>query len=238
MIQLLLAVPVAAACASTSTRSPSSPAPSSKPGTGLAALEQRLLSARSIRVHARIASGGRIESHFEGTLLAGTGQRLRMDFSGDLGSRPSDVRLVCDGTKMHGGSREHSFDFDAPPSLREGVVVAWLRMGLLHDVARLSQGSPPDHIDGTMDKWLRVETAEHAPGEAIRGAPTERWTYLLTMDGQRVAEGDLWLDAKTGLPLRRRQTVHFPEGDMQVGEEYEQVDVEGPVEDAAFTVSP
>jgi hypothetical protein len=35
---------------------------------------------------------------------------------------------------------------------------------------------------------------------------------------------ELWLDEETGrFPTRRRQTVHFPEGDMHVEEIYEQV---------------
>ena len=231
---------LAVACGSSSPPPATAPAPAqaSGPPASLEALEQRLLAAHSLRIHARLASGGRIESSFEGTLVAGAGEHVRMDFQGSLGARPSDVRLVCDGAKMHGGSREHAFDFDAPPALREGLVVTWVRMGLLHDVARLSAGSPPEHVDGTAAKWLRVELATRAPDEPIRGAPTERWSYLLYVDDKRVAEGDLWTDGKTGLPVRRRLTVHFPEGDMQAGEEYEQVEVDGAVDDATFVVTP
>jgi hypothetical protein len=231
------ALVLTAACASKAPTAPASSA-APAPASPLDALERRLLSARSIRVHARVASGGRIESHFEGTLLVGAGQKLRMDFSGDLGARPSDVRLVCDGAKMRGGSREKPFDFDAPPALREGIVVEWVRMGMLHDIARLSEGQTPDHLDGTVKQWVRVEPAGHSEGEVIRGAPTEHWTYLVYVAGERAAEGDLWTDAKTGLPVRRRQTVHLPEGDMDVGEEYEQVEVDGAVDDTSFVVTP
>jgi hypothetical protein len=71
-----------------------------------------------------------------------------------------------------------------------------------------------------------------------RGAPTERWTYLLYVEEKRVAEAQLWTDAKTGLPVRRRETVHLPEGDMDVGEEYEQVELDGAVDDTTFVVAP
>jgi hypothetical protein len=230
----LLLLP-ALACASSPPPAPA-PSPSSAAAGPFGALEKRLLAAKTLRVHARVVSGGRIESSFEGTFVAGGGERVRMDFQGSLGARPSDVRVVCDGVKMHGGSREHAFDFDAPPALREGIVVGFARMGLLHDVARLSEGAPPDYVDGSAAARLRVDVAARAPGEIIRGAPTERWTYMLDVDGGHRADGDLWTDAKTGLPVRRRLTVHFPEGDMQVGEEYDQVEIDGAVDDATFTV--
>jgi len=70
------------------------PSPSSAAAGPFGALEKRLLAAKTLRVHARVVSG----------------------------ARPSDVRVVCDGVEMHGGSREHAFDFDAPPALREGIV--------------------------------------------------------------------------------------------------------------------
>jgi hypothetical protein len=205
--------------------------------TDLDPIEARLLAAKSLRIKARIVSGGGVSSHFEGNVVAGAGQRMHWEFQGDLGARASDVRLVCDGKKMRGGSREQPFEFDAPPALREGTVITFVRMGLLHDVALLAEGRPPAHIDGTVRSWVTATKVMHAPGEPVRGAATERYTWVLAVEGGSPADVELWTDALTGLPVRRRMLVHFPEGDMQVAEEYD-VTPDAPVDDAAFQLAP
>ena len=47
------------------------------------------------------------------------------------------------------------------------------------------------------------------------------------MEGQDVGEATLILDAD-GLPVERRQTVDFPEGQMRVVERYTNVRIDGP----------
>ena len=214
------------------------PAPAQAPAASdpLDALEQRLLSAHTIRIRPRVASGGSVASHFSGTVVLGEGQRARIDMQGDMGARPTDLRLVCDGKTMRGGSREHPFEFDAPPALREGLVIAFVRMGLLHDLSLLSEGRAPAHLDGTVRSWVHAVGALHSPGEVVRGAPTEHWTWALQVAGGSKAEEEMWTDVTTGLPVRRRVVVHFPEGDMTDGEEYEEVTLDAPVDDATFAV--
>ena len=206
-VALALVAGVVGACASPPPRAPA-------PDDPLAALEQRLLSARTLRIRMRVASGGSVASHFEGTLVLGEGQRARIEMQGDMGARATDLRLVCDGKTMRGGSREHPFEFDAPPALREGLVIAFVRMGLLHDLSLLSEGRPPAHLDGTVRSWVQAVGVLHSPGEPVRGAATEHWTWALQVNGGSKADVDLWTDAHTGLPVRRRVVVHFPEGDM------------------------
>jgi outer membrane lipoprotein-sorting protein len=237
---IVLAVVSHLALASCGSAAPAPAPPVAPPASdeALAPLEQRLMAARTLRIRMRVASGGSIASHYEGTLVLGEGQRTRLDLTGDMGSRPSDLSLVCDGKTMRGGSKEQHFEFPAPPALREGLVIAFVRMGLLHDLALLSEGRPPAHIDGTVRTWITTAATVHSPGESIRGGATEHWTFSLVVQGGSKAEEDVWTDARTGLPVRRRVVVHFPEGDMQVGEEYEEVTIDAPVDDSTFTVSP
>lgn len=239
LLALALAPACAPASAPASTPAPATaPTPATAPASALDALEQRLIAAPSFRVHARLASSGRIQSHFDGTVVAGAGARMRFALQGAFGGRDADALFTCDGARMRGGNRGQPFDLDAAPGLREGVVVGFVRRGLLHDVARLASGKTPDTIDGSARRHLEVVGATHAPGEPIRGAATEQWTWALYVDHVHGADETLWLDARTGLPLRRRVVVHFPEGDMDVGEEYDEVDVGGPVADDAFRIAP
>jgi len=229
----LLGAAHGAGCVSPPDAAPGTTAASLEP---LAPLEQRLLAARTVRIRARVASGGPVASHFEGTLVLGEGQRARLDMQGDLGSRPTDLSLVCDGTTMRGGSKEHPFELPAPPALRETLVVTFVRMGLLHDLALLAEGRAPAHVDGTVRSWIEAAGVRSAAGEPVRGQPTTEWTWQLVVHGGSTSEEHVWMDASTVLPARRRLVVHFPEGDMPVGEEYEEVTLDAPVDPAVFAV--
>jgi len=230
---LLLA---ALACGSTPAPAPASPAGAS-PDDSLTELEQRLLAAPTFQIRARAITGGRIVSRFEGVLVAAPAGKMRFAFEGSFGNRDAVARLVSDGARMRGGGAQTTFDLEAPPGLREGVVVSFVRMGITHDLAVLSEGKPPDYLDGHARLHVRAIEVWHEPGEAIRGAPTERWAWELLVDDRRAADEKLWIDTRTGLPLQRRAVVHFPEGDMDVAEDYDTVSL-GEREDDAFAVSP
>jgi hypothetical protein len=217
---------------------PASPATAAVPAQSdaLSALEARLLSAPTFRIRARLATSGRITSHFEGSVVAGDGQRIRLAMAGSLGNRDVTARWMSDGARMVGGSREASFDFDAPRALRDGLVVSFVRMGLTHQVAVLSSGKPPEYLDGRARDHLGVVGVVHGPGGSDLGVETELWTWTLVVDGKPSADEHLWLDPRTGLPLRRRLTVHFAEGDMDVAEDYDTITVDEPEPDASFAL--
>lgn len=163
---------------------------------------------------------------------------MRFLFQGAFGGKDLDVLFRSDGTHMHGGPPGHAFDMDTPPALRDGTAVEFVRRGLTHDVAGLASGEPPASIDGQARRHLEVVGPQHLAGEPVRGAATEEWSWLLYVDHTRAADETLWLDARTGLPVRRRVVVHFPEGDMEVGEEYDDFVVDGPLDEASFRIDP
>jgi len=236
-----LALATFAGCGSTPGPAPPGavvPAPPAAPASALEALEQRLAAAQTVRIHARLATSGRIQGHFEGTLVAGADRRMRFAFQGAFGGKDADALFACDGARMRGGPREHPFDLDAAPGLRDGVMVGFVRMGLTHDVTRLATGRAPDYIDGSARSHLEMVGAAHAPGEPVRGAATEQWTWALFVDHEKAGDVTLWLDARSGLPVKRRMVVHFPEGDMDVGEEYDELVVDGPVPPETFRIEP
>jgi hypothetical protein len=120
---------------------------------------------------------------------------------------------------MTGGTEQRSFEGDTPDHLRTALVLGLTRMGILHNLARLNGGRPPDHGDGNVREWvvprdvtwLGVNEGNDSP----RGV-----RFAIEVAGARTAEASLWLD-REGWPQRRTQTVRFPGGEMQVTEEYE-----------------
>jgi hypothetical protein len=85
------------------------------------------------------------------------------------------------------------------------------RMGLLHNVVNLSQGNGIDHADGSARDWLKVTAFRRVKGGV---------SYALLLDGKEFGSATLLIDAKTKLPRKRTQVVHFPNADMHVTETY------------------
>jgi hypothetical protein len=144
--------------------------------------------------------------------------------------------LACDGSKLRGGSditAGKTFEIAAPSDLRSGLLVALSRMGLMHNIARLTGNQPPEKTDGTVFKWLEVKNAafakDHAPDTPQANAELKQNDkklmvvfYKLTVEGKAgAADVELWIDTKSNLPTYRLITVHFPRGDMIVSEKYE-----------------
>lgn len=94
-------------------------------------------------------------------------------------------------------------------------------MGVLHNLAMLVGGAPPDHAAGGVEDW--VQTVDHrrpVPSGPPPGPDGEAVTFGLVVGGEPSGTATLWLDDR-GVPVRREQTVEFPEGVMRVVERYE-----------------
>jgi hypothetical protein len=108
-----------------------------------------------------------------------------------------------------------------PDGLNEAIVIGMTRMGILHNLAQLVGGQPPDHMEGGVRDWARVVAIESSADEDDAGHPLLRFDFGLVVAGQPSGTASLWIDAVSRLPLRREQTVQFASGEMKVIEVYE-----------------
>jgi len=60
---------------------------------------------------------------------------------------------------------ERCFDEPVPPEVREALVIGLTRMGILHNLARLVAGVPPDRASGGVRDW--VEGREIAWADSV-----------------------------------------------------------------------
>ena len=95
-----------------------------------------------------------------------------------------------------------------------------MRMGTLHNLAMLAGGAPPDHATGGVTEWVQAVDAEFVVDEH---AGTRAVDLRLVVAGQPSGEVTMDFGAAGRFPIRRRQTVRFPEGPMHVTESYEVV---------------
>lgn len=194
----------------------------------LAALEARLLEASSVRVMYHITSSGALEADLEGELGLQDERQMKLEGAGSFGGSPLEVRLVSDGKDLKGGTQPRPFDISTPPALREAMVIGFTRMGLLHNLARLTAGGPPDHAAGGVREWVVVREVQKGEPEKIGDARAVPLTFELVVDGVPSASATLWVDEDTGLPVQRTQTVRFGSDTMEVLERYGSFEVADP----------
>jgi hypothetical protein len=142
-----------------------------------------------------------VTSHAEGAVQA--------DATTEVSVGPA-TRLHSQGTFL-GKAFQKSFDQPTTPALRDAVVLGLSRMGLLHNVANLTQGLPPDHAGGGVREWLQAVKFKR-----VRGGVS----YAIHIDGADHGETTLYIDSKTKLPRKRTAVIHFPNADMRVTETY------------------
>lgn len=195
--------------------------PTTPPSTLFADLERRLLDAPTLRLRYTVTSEGAFNASLAGTLNLAQHSSVDLQAQGVFGDAPMTLYLRTDGQGMEGGSAQRSFREAMPPALREALILGFTRMGILHNLARLTGGAAPDHAAGGVREWVEVRDVQRASDAS--GANPE-WLALrlpIYVSGARTAEATLWLDRRTGLPVQRDQVVTFPSGSMRVVEQYE-----------------
>lgn len=163
-----------------------------------------------------VVARGVVGASLNGELQLGPTVDLRA--RGRFAGEDHDLHLWTQGDHLRAGPGDAPvLDVPRPVALTPALLLGWTRMGVLHNLARLVGGAPPDHADGGVEQW--VQTVDHrrpvpapADGDAV--------TFGLRVAGEASGEATLWLDGR-GVPVRREQVVEFPEGQMQVVERYE-----------------
>lgn len=189
-----------------------------RPQTTLADVEALLADpAASVHVPFEVEATGAVDAALTGDLFLGPEGAARLEASGTFAGRDVDVRMVSDGERLvWSGAPE---PVPAPDGLRDALVVGLTRMGVLHNIARLTAGAPPDRMEGGVRDWVVVspDTAGLAPGPDLTG---EGLPLAITVDGVPSGAFRLVFDETGRLPRLRRQGVDFPTGRMEVTERY------------------
>lgn len=237
-----VALCLAGAAAAAGTRTPAcdyaslAATPDCSAGDALAGLEAHLLEVGALRLPFDVSAEGAVEARLGGE-LAMRGDGLSLVADGHFGGRAAALAFTAASGTMNAsverdGQRRvlEPADQAAPPGLREAVVVGLVRMGVLHNLARLTELAPPDHASGGVEDWVTIENARWGEPAELDRLPARALAFDIRVGGQPAGRAVLWLsaggrpgDARSippGMPLRREQRVAFPEGEMRVTEAY------------------
>jgi hypothetical protein len=190
------------------------------PRSELEQLENRLLGASRVEFEFAIDSEGSLISHFTGRVRWVRDGEFTLTAEGEFVGQPQQLELRGDAntlTTIVAGSERWSGA--RPPELVVALVRGLSHMGLLHNLAVLTGGMPPDRSEGGAREWLDADDLELGPPETRTGVEVRPLEFVLVVAEQPVGRATLWLDTN-GRPVERRQAVEFPEGEMRVVERY------------------
>lgn len=213
------------------------PEVSSTPDQGFAALESALRNDDStVRLSFDVTAEGAVGASLVGTLVLGIEGEARLEAAGQFAGQSVDVVLISDGERMFWTGAANGVD--TPPDLRDALAVGFTRMGILHNLARLTGGAPPDHADGGVTEWVVVSATDERG--MLEGAPAVAASSsafrAITVAGQPSGTFALEFDGPT--PRARRQMVEFPQGIMRVTERYGAVEFGGEIAAGTFDTTP
>ena len=170
------------------------------------ALERRIYEAPGLTFYYDITSSGAVNSKLQGEVKLCFGNQVSLSSRGEIFEQPITSLLEADGGVLKLNGRQ----LQLPTELNDAISVGLLRMGLLHNLVRLSGDFVPDHAQGGVRDWVQV------PGVSVNG---NRLFFDILVEGQRAGKADLIL-SEEGLPVRRVQTVYFGTEEMKVIEMY------------------
>ena len=189
-------------------------------GDEFARLEARLLNAERVTLRFDIRSTGAVVSSLAGSADLSPPDGAAILADGSFAGAAADIRLSSLQEILAGGNGDKTFQVALPQALGEGLLIGFTRMGLLHNLAMLSAGQPPDGTDGRVTDWVEVADLSLGETRALAGGSDRPSRVTVVVAGRPSGIAELWVDEETGLPVRRVQAVSFPEGEMRVLENY------------------
>ncbi len=192
------------------------------PAMRIAAAEDVLVGGQ-VRTRFRVDAGGAFEAHFVGVLVMEE-PRVRIEATGVFGDKPVEVSFEADGSTMKGTGGAQAFELSQPPALREALGVGIMRMGLLHTLAMLVAGRPPDVPEGDVREWLVLTPQPGAPTVAVAephhaDLPPDPITFRTAVAGDDSVLATVWLEE--AILRERQQETRFDDGVMTVIESFE-----------------
>ena len=196
------------------------------PAELIAQLEARMLAAQRVVIEAQIESSGAVASRLRGRSEILERNRARLTYAGEFAGRATELGLRSDGRALELRSGGQHSELPAPAQSNRALLVGFLRMGLLHNLARLTELKAPDHAEGGVDQWVTLDSfrpTTFAQSGELEGLMA--FSFDLVVDGEDSATVRIWLDPVSNLPRRRELIVRFARGEMRVVETYTRFEV-------------
>ena len=119
------------------------------------------IDAPTYRVEFTLDATGAVEAKLRGVLHV-TPETVGLKATGSFAGQLVELEFTDDGERMRGRNVDRAFDLPHEPQVRDAIAVGLARMGLLHNVAQLVSGRPPEHASGGVRDWVKAENVRFA----------------------------------------------------------------------------
>jgi hypothetical protein len=193
------------------------------------AMEEKLAKAKALECFFAVELNS---VRYKGSLLLGEGGKARLEINEASEAKAIRVRLVSDGTRLSyqdNGMPTPKLE-DTPKDLGADMLTWLARPGLFSPQAPL----PDVKADDARDRF-RVSDFRHDKEEKIGGRVTQRLSYRLAVKGQRDPFSVVvWIDSKTGLPVKRMVSSRIGGEKTTVVETYTKLTLDGKTDAKKF----
>jgi hypothetical protein len=171
-------------------------------------MEKKLLSAKVFQVSGEmnVAGGKRDKSKFNVTILLGQGNRARLATVAEVAGEKRELVMTSDGTRMRlaGAADKQPSERATPKFLHRGLALTLARLGLTAGLRPFRLRPSAKSADPEPDGQITLSDFQMGPAEKVE----ERDARVIRYKASGPAapgpvEVSLWLDARTGLPLKR-----------------------------------
>jgi outer membrane lipoprotein-sorting protein len=172
------------------------------------AMEEKILSAKLFQVSGEmnVAGGKRDKSKFNVSMLLGQGDRARLATVAEVSGEKRNLLMTSDGTRMRlaGTADKQSTERPTPKYLHRGLALTLTRLGLTAGLRPFRMRPPAKSEEPEPDGQITLSDFQMGPAEKVE----EREARVIRYKASGPAapgpvEVTLWLDARTGLPLKR-----------------------------------
>lgn len=213
-------VSLLAACASGPRPLPRGASPEDR----LATAEEALLTAKSLVGTFEVTATGAKPMHLKGELTLHGGNALKLTAEGTAGA--DAVHLELDSTagvvnrSLLKGKSASNHQEPVGDALAEALLLKLVRLGLMHDLSKLSADEPPDSVTGGVRQWVKAGSPRDAGTRKVGELSCEAVSYTVEITGQEAGSGELCIAEATSLPLAHTVSLHLGVGDVTSTETY------------------
>jgi hypothetical protein len=188
-------------------------------------LEARLIGARHVLIESRIEARGAVTGSLTGRVELFDRNRAELLYTGSMSGQPGPIALSADGRLLELQSGQVRQSLRVGRESNRALLVGMMRMGLLHNLARVQALQGPDHAEGGVERWARLDSFR--PTTYILGGELEgTMSFGFDFDTGEPVPSRLWLDPASSLPRRREITLRVRDGEVKVVEDYTRIVIE------------
>lgn len=204
-------------------------------------MEQAILKAKTLQSEITVAAGGDKEVFMDmkGRLAIAPGAKMRLELAGEVRKEKDQMKMVSDGKQMAiDSSKRPGRSQEAEKNLTEIALASIARSGITAALFFASERSDEKKDEAfNIDKMLAVSDFKLGKKEAIDGKDAQAIEYKLKVKSNKeIMDVTVWVDVKSGLPVKRAATAN--EGGMKftITETYAKMMIDEKIEDKEFAL--